>query len=354
MLVRLKNVHRVVAGGKVYHYHRLTRDKLSGVPGSPEFTAQVHACDRKAKRASRAISANLGGLLRAYRTSPEYLGLARNTKKNYDRCLKVLDTLADMPISAVDGAFALGLRDREYAKSGRSQANMMVVVIGVLWRWGRPRNLTHTSPIEGINPIPRPKGLKMRNRRWRPEELAQWLRACPHANINLAVVLASQTGLRASDVVGLRWDQFDGRTLAGTQGKTGDEFFNVCTPTLLAALDAAPRLGETIVTKQNGAPFTEANFSAYFSKLNAQLVEDGLVAKGLTFHGLRHTVGAELADAGADTRTIMATTGHKTESSVSTYTRDADRRRGAERAAELLGAVKASVKTQNNDEKSTA
>jgi integrase len=51
------------------------------------------------------------------------------------------------------------------------------------------------------------------------------------------------------------------------------------------------------------------------------------VQPGLTFHGLRHTVGKNLAEAGCDTRTIAAFLGHKTEDMAKLYAAEEDQRR---------------------------
>ncbi len=49
---RIRNVHRVrrllTDGRSKYHfYHRKTRDKLPGQPGSPEFMAVYEDCERR-------------------------------------------------------------------------------------------------------------------------------------------------------------------------------------------------------------------------------------------------------------------------------------------------------------------
>ena len=49
-----------------------------------------------------------------------------------------------------------------------------------------------------------------------------------------------------------------------------------------------------------------------------------MIAKGLTFHGLRHTVATELRELGYDTRTIADMLGQKSESMAAHYSRDAD------------------------------
>jgi len=49
------------------------------------------------------------------------------------------------------------------------------------------------------------------------------------------------------------------------------------------------------------------------------LEKEGAIAKGLTFHGLRHTVATELRELGFDTRTIADMLGQKTESMAVHY-----------------------------------
>lgn len=60
------------------------------------------------------------------------------------------------------------------------------------------------------------------------------------------------------------------------------------------------------------------------------------MGKGLTFHGLRHTVGKRLADAGCDTRDIQAWLGHRTAAMSEHYAREADQRLRVKGAVEKL------------------
>ena len=53
-------------------------------------------------------------------------------------------------------------------------------------------------------------------------------------------------------------------------------------------------------------------------------------------HGLRKTLGRLLADAGCSAHDIMAALGHKTLAEAERYTREADRRRGGQRAVAKL------------------
>ena len=58
--------------------------------------------------------------------------------------------------------------------------------------------------------------------------------------------------------------------------------------------------------------------------------------KGLTFHGLRHTVATKLADAGVSTRIIQSITGNATPQQVKTYVAAADKKRLAKRGIALI------------------
>jgi len=64
--VRVRNVHRVrrrLSDGRCnyHHYHRPTRTKLPGQPGSPEFMAVYEQCERQLV-ASTARSTDPGSI----------------------------------------------------------------------------------------------------------------------------------------------------------------------------------------------------------------------------------------------------------------------------------------------------
>jgi integrase len=136
------------------------------------------------------------------------------------------------------------------------------------------------------------------------------------------VLVAYRHGLRAAELVDLRWEQVDFRTAAlhvrrvkqgtpSTHPILGDE---------LRALRRLQREQEPkspfVFTSERGAPFTTAGF--------ARMVERaGKVAK-LAFkahpHMLRHACGYALANRGHDTRALQAYLGHKNIQHTVRYT----------------------------------
>jgi len=57
---------------------------------------------------------------------------------------------------------------------------------------------------------------------------------------------------------------------------------------------------------------------------------------GLTFHGLRYTAAANLAEVGCSLKEIASVTGHKSLGMIEKYSRDADQRRLAGAAIHRL------------------
>jgi integrase len=105
---------------------------------------------------------------------------------------------------------------------------------------------------------------------------------------------------------------------------------------LKAVLDETERKQPVIVVGERGRPFTTNGFQSRFFKHIRKLERDGVVRPGLTFHGLRHTVGKKLAELGCDTRTIAAVLGHETEAMARHYAKGEDSRRRATEAINKL------------------
>jgi type 1 fimbriae regulatory protein FimB/type 1 fimbriae regulatory protein FimE len=136
------------------------------------------------------------------------------------------------------------------------------------------------------------------------------------------VLLAYRHGLRASELVDLRWDQVDFRTatlhVLRVKQRTpsahpipGDE---------LRALRRLQREQEPkspfVFTSERRAPFTTAGF--------ARMVERAGVEAKFTFkvhsHMLRHACGYALANQGHDTRALQPYLGHKNIQNTVRYT----------------------------------
>jgi integrase len=137
----------------------------------------------------------------------------------------------------------------------------------------------------------------------------------------ILVLVAYRHGLRAAELVDLRWDQVDFKTAtlhvrrvkAGTPSThpiLGDEL------RALRRLQREQDRSPFVFTSERGAPFGTAGF--------ARMVERAGVEAKLGFkvhpHMLRHACGYALANRGHDTRALQAYLGHKNIQHTVRYT----------------------------------
>jgi len=136
------------------------------------------------------------------------------------------------------------------------------------------------------------------------------------------VLMAYRHGLRASELVDLRWEQVDLKSaiLHVRRVKQGSPATHPLTGGELRALRRLEREQEPkspfVFVSERGTPFTNRGFQA--------MVERAGDAAGLDIkvhpHMLRHSCGYKLANDGVDTRTIQAYLGHKSIQHTVRYT----------------------------------
>ena len=136
------------------------------------------------------------------------------------------------------------------------------------------------------------------------------------------ILVAYRHGLRAAELVDLRWEQIDFRTatLHVRRVKQGTPSTHPILGDELRALRRLQREQEPkspfAFTSERGAPFTTAGF--------ARMIERAGKVARLSFkahpHMLRHACGYALANRGHDTRALQAYLGHKNIQHTVRYT----------------------------------
>jgi integrase len=333
MIIRMRGVKRVRAKGHTYYYHRKSMTRLPGEPGSAEFMAALLTLERKGELA--AGPGTLGGVIERYRASPDFTDLAANTRRNRQWVFDYLKPLAGMRLTDIDSAFLYEVRDRAKAKHKRSFANLLINLVRLLFNWAIKRGLTEKNPALAVDKIRRPKDAKIVNRPWRAEELEIVL-ARASGQIRLAVAIAAYTGLRESNVVKVTWASYDGVAFETRQIKTGDPIWIKVHFRLREILEQTPRVSPVVLIGARGKPFTESGLRTSFFRLIRTLVAQGKVQPGLSFHGLRHTLGTTLAEAGCDAATIAAVLGQATTKMAEHYSKTAKRKHLVDAAIDLV------------------
>jgi site-specific recombinase XerD len=136
------------------------------------------------------------------------------------------------------------------------------------------------------------------------------------------VLIAFRHGLRASELVDLRWDQVDleHALLHVRRVKQGSPATHPLTGKELRALRRLQREQELkspfVFTSERGTPFTKRGFQAMVERAGKAARFDMKIHP----HMLRHACGFKLANDGVDTRTIQAYLGHKSIQHTVRYT----------------------------------
>ena len=147
------------------------------------------------------------------------------------------------------------------------------------------------------------------------------------------ILIAFRHGLRASELVDLRWDQvhFDSATLHVRRVKAGTPATHPLTGLEMRALRRLQREnppGPHVFVSERGGPVT----TAWFRKMMARLGERARMPFLIHPNMLRHSCGFKYANEGKDTRSLQAYMGHRNIQSTVRYTAMApDRFRGWER-----------------------
>src|SRR5262249_4506698 len=136
------------------------------------------------------------------------------------------------------------------------------------------------------------------------------------------VLLAFRHGLRASELVDLRWEQVDleNAILHVRRVKQGTPATHPLTGRELRALRRLQREQQSkspfVFVSERGAPFSTRGFQAMVGRAAKVAAFDMKVHP----HMLRHSCGYKLANDGVDTRTIQGYLGHRSIQHTVRYT----------------------------------
>jgi integrase len=136
------------------------------------------------------------------------------------------------------------------------------------------------------------------------------------------VLIAFRHGLRAAELVDLKWDQVDFHhsRLHVNRVKEGLPSVHPITGRELRELRRLQREQDPkssfVFTSMRGAPFSTAGFRKLVGRLGVAAGFDYLVHP----HMLRHACGYKLANDGVDTRSLQAYLGHKNIQNTERYT----------------------------------
>jgi integrase len=185
--------------------------------------------------------------------------------------------------------------------------------------------LVRPRTVNGTVPPRRRKNAELRTREYLTEmEIERLIKVARDNRYGLRdatmILMAFRHGLRAAELVDLRWDQVElGRNavLHVRRVKQGVPSVHPLQGDEMRALRELKRFATSafVFTSERGAPFATAGFAKMVAR-----VGEAAKLKSVHPHMLRHACGYALANRGHDTRALQAYLGHKNIQHTVRYT----------------------------------
>ncbi len=306
--------------------------RIHAQPGTEEFDRIYWSILNGKAPAPRTSWA---ALVASYRTSDRWLALRTRTRADYELVLEyITGKNGDKDMTRAKRSDILAAMD---ANRHRVRfANAIPQVMSVLCEHAIDLGWRADNPAKGTRRLVVPVEKRKPHIPWPDDAVALW-RAQARPLPRLIFELGVGSVQRPADWCRFRWDDYDGKALRVTQGKTGVSLTLPCTPELVAVLapywtPAIARTDAQILRNTLGQPLT---YYAMAAIMLAERKRLGLVAYDL--HALRYRGVMELAWAGCDDDEIAAYSGHASKAMVRKYAGDARQIMQARRAAEKRG-----------------
>ena len=329
-VVRVKGLkrYRDNRDGRIYCYHRPTGRRLQAEFGTQEFFAELAELEgaHKEQRRRQALPQTLGEMIATYTQSARFHGLAPRTRKDYIGILSDLAKIHNMPLAAIDKPFLARVRDEYAERRGWHRANYLLAILSTVFKMAEEYGVMKENPALRLAKLKRPKDKPEANRPWTVSERSIFLDAAsPH--LRLPIAIGALTGLRIADIVKLPKTAFREGWLEHKTAKRGVEVFLPFTDVLRREILQAPAHSAiTFCANSRGVPWTEDGLRCSFAKLRNTLHRAGKIGPGLTIHGLRHTVAAELAENGVTDSEIACWLGQTTTAMARHYSARANKK----------------------------
>ena len=324
--------------GREYYYYRREgrRIPIKADFGTTAFIKEVMDIEKSFSILSEPLHCTLQDLIAAYKESPDYLFLKDATRLSYDRALNVLLPWYDIDLKTFKRSSIIELRDSVLLPKYRTwMANYVVAVLSILFRFGLDHGFLASNPLQSRVRKIKVQKTEIPNRPWTALERSVVLEHAP-PHIRLPIALAMCTGLRKADVFSINMSAIKAGLISVRTSKRGVPVRLPVHIILAQALAERPIVDTVqIALRSDGKPWTADGFDTVWHRFKKRLEGEGKIGTGLTLHGLRHTLGALLKEAGAHDGEIADVLGQSTTAMARFYSQ------GAGLSDKIQGLVKA-------------
>lgn len=370
-VARVPYIQRIRRGGETYCYFRkgdYREGPLASADGTPELQAEVDAILARLTKAQEAAAKpspnTIGGMLKAYNKSAEYLSNARSTQDSYQYHIdEMIADFGDVMLFEVTHPWLRELRDA-WAVRGHRAANIRMQVLKNALAPAiddQADTRIKGDPFHKLPKVKRPHGAPEAHPMWEDHEVEAAIEDAIKRNtpgLARAIGLGRWGGFRRGTICAIPLNArpigYDDNGVAHTRLYWLTEKGEVrCDkredPRLTALMARTANAAMTIAYNADGRPWKERQLNQAIDRLMARLAQAGKVRAAVTdagevycpldIHGLRHARGVEIAMAGGSDAEIMSQLEHATDRAAKIYRRQADRRRMADGAQDRIDRV---------------
>ncbi len=264
----------------------------------------------------------LGGLAKKYTSSdnPRWATLALRTREIYRAGIVSLNHLLPVRVDKITRPMVIDLRDRYFHSPGKCR--VALETLSNILSFAYDKGLVEVNVAYRIKGQPKPTPIK----RWSEKEIEAFIEKAPD-RLKEVVMLAYYTGQRRSDLVNMKWEDYDGHTIHVIQKKTGKELYIPVHPRLKKVLDGINKSSAFILNKKDGDRWQPDHLTNEISRHAKAMGMD------LTIHGLRKSTASVLAEMGCTPHEIQPITGHSIKELIN-YTKQAEQSMLAKKAME--------------------
>ena len=253
------------------------------------------------------LNTTLGECLKRY-ASEIVPGKKGADREQYRVNLWLADPMAARAIGTIRQVDVAGWRDNRLAAgiSGATVSKDLALLSHLftiaIKEWGMPLQ----NPVASIR---KPKANKARDRRLHPGEEAAILVQCSD-ELRDFVILAIETAMRRSEIVGLKRSDIRGNVAVLHDTKNGDARRVPLSTRAISAIQSLPLLIDGRLFQYEADAYTHG----FLKACKAAGVED------LHLHDLRHEATSRLFEKGLDMMQVSSITGHKQLAMLKRYT----------------------------------
>ena len=221
------------------------------------------------------------------------------------------------------------LRSLEAAGAKPSTVQVMLSAARSLYAALRSAGATEADPFKDAHAGKDPVPAHEKRGEYSPAEVKRLLARADGDDERLLVMLGAYGGLRAAEMVGLRWADVDldaGR-LVVKRGKGGKRRTIPLAPLLAAALAGTARSSSYVLAldqERRTAGTAETRYSAASSRLKRACARAGVPPRGL--HALRHSAGTRLYEQSGDVELVSRLLGHESIATSTIYIKRSDKK----------------------------